>query len=568
MKKPVGVLFFWLYWGLAGNFTGAQSIDKTVFLQLSGRERLQWIHRLPFEKMDSARIATILDGLLALAESKKDDHCIFVLQYHRFLHREKLALPEAAIFRLLSGLKNLADQQGWKTEQIVAGHYLAFQRYTTNRLPHEQMYLEVIKTFERLEEQGFENFRDYGVEQILYHLGRFMWDLGDFEKAFQSLHVAEQFIQPTEAGEYHYTVILNLLQTYFQQKKDYEKAIEYARRIFEFHKDRADTAAVKNWNNLFWQGLAALDIAAMRLEQGDFAAGEHYAALGYALSRVSRADRGYSAWYAEFDALQVLLSIKLKTGQIEEAARLIQRSEDLKKILDQAPDLTPFRYLKFYGHRARYSELRGEFDYAMQWTRKVESLQDSLDRRNDARKFEQIKRRHEAEKYLSKIRLVENEKRFHQGLLLASLVILVLLTIVVYLNYGRLLTKRAEAEAAKNDLEATAQAFREKSELVENLRLELDKMAIRNEQSEYLEQLTQHAILTEEDWLRFRRLFDKVHPGFLNEQKAQYPDLTTAELRLLALEKLGLSDMEIANILGIGAKTVHQTRWRMRKKLD
>ncbi|HRI62457.1 MAG TPA: helix-turn-helix domain-containing protein, partial [Saprospiraceae bacterium] len=126
--------------------------------------------------------------------------------------------------------------------------------------------------------------------------------------------------------------------------------------------------------------------------------------------------------------------------------------------------------------------------------------------------------------------------------------------------------KEAELNAAINDLAVLTQDFRDKSEMVENLRREMKALATQNQRSEYLEQLTHSVILTDDDWTHFKELFEKVHPGYLAEQKAQCPDLTRAELRLLALEKLGLDVHEIANILGISTNTVYQTRRRMRKK--
>lgn len=550
------------------NTLTGQITDIAAFRKMAAQERRSYLHQLPYFEMDSLALRKTFDILLPAALDLKDARSAFVLEFHRFLERGKLRIPEKELLPLLAGMEKQADDQGWKVERLVSHHYYSFQAYTTHQLPHEKMYLEVIKTFEGMEELGFDQFRDYGAEQILYHLSRFMWDLEDYEKAFQYLQVAERYIQPTAAGEYHLAVILNMLQTYYQQKKDYSSAIAYARRIIDVHKTLRAEDPDNRWNYHFWQGLASLDIAAMYLEQGELGLAEQYAASGYGLSKVAETDRDYASWYAEFDALQVLLSIKLKTGKLEEADALIARAEEIKKVLDAAPDLTPFRYLKFYKHCAQYHELRGEYVVAMDFTRLVQTIQDSLNRRNDARKFEQIKRRHEAEKYLTQIQLVENEKRLNQWLLAASLVILLLLIVVVYLNYRRLLARREEAEAAQNDLAVFAQDLREKSEMVEKLRQELDKLAHRNEHSEYLEQLTSNAILTDEDWQRFRALFEKVHPQFLNEQKIAHPELTTGELRLLALEKLSLTDFEIANLLGISAKTVHQTRWRMRKKLE
>ena len=216
--------------------------------------------------------------------------------------------------------------------------------------------------------------------------------------------------------------------------------------------------------------------------------------------------------------------------------------------------------------------MRGEAAAALRYTRLAQNLQDSLDRRNDARRLVQIQQRLDAEKYAEKLQLVENEKQLQKMLRNAAVVILLLVLLLAYGNYRRFQLKRrqkeAELEAAKNDLESLTQGFREKSELVENLRLENEKLADQGRHSEYLEQLTSATILTEDDWTRFRAVFEKAHPGFIARQREQFPDLTPAEVRLLVLDKLDLSAQEMANMLGVNRNTIHQTKLRLRRKME
>ena len=81
-----------------------------------------------------------------------------------------------------------------------------------------------------------------------------------------------------------------------------------------------------------------------------------------------------------------------------------------------------------------------------------------------------------------------------------------------------------------------------------------------------MEQLTHSTILTDDDWLRFRSIFEKAHPDFMAAQKLLCPGLTPAELRYLVLEKLQLSTHEMAQMLGVSDNTIRQTRARLRRK--
>ena len=73
-------------------------------------------------------------------------------------------------------------------------------------------------------------------------------------------------------------------------------------------------------------------------------------------------------------------------------------------------------------------------------------------------------------------------------------------------------------------------------------------------------------LLTETDWTEFKILFDPLFPNFFIQLIKAYPELTQAEIRLLALEKLNLLDKEKGNMLGISADSVKKARYRLRKK--
>ncbi|MBC6489539.1 hypothetical protein ACFSQD_04355 [Flavihumibacter stibioxidans] len=130
--------------------------------------------------------------------------------------------------------------------------------------------------------------------------------------------------------------------------------------------------------------------------------------------------------------------------------------------------------------------------------------------------------------------------------------------------------KKLEAEmaAAKDKLELFTQNLLEKSTLLEQLQTELRQKELTNSQQELLTELTNHTILTEEDWNRFRSMFEKVYPGFFMRLKQLTPDITLAEQRMAALTRLGLPSKQMAAMLGISVDGVHKTRQRLRQRLQ
>ena len=125
----------------------------------------------------------------------------------------------------------------------------------------------------------------------------------------------------------------------------------------------------------------------------------------------------------------------------------------------------------------------------------------------------------------------------------------------------------AEAKAAKEQLDIFTGHILEKNNLVEKLQEELSQKEVDQDQFKTIEELSHHSILTDDDWDRFRHLFEKVHPGFFLQLKMKAPDISLAEQRIAAFSKLRFSTKEAANLLGISPASVNKTRQRLRQRL-
>lgn len=73
---------------------------------------------------------------------------------------------------------------------------------------------------------------------------------------------------------------------------------------------------------------------------------------------------------------------------------------------------------------------------------------------------------------------------------------------------------------------------------------------------------------TEEDWKTFLIKFEEKHAGFFKRLKEKYPQLTTTDMKLCACLKLNLGTKEIAALMNISARSVENSRYRLRKKLE
>ncbi|MBK8564647.1 MAG: hypothetical protein IPN76_15260 [Saprospiraceae bacterium] len=564
-------LFIYLYIAFLPQLAAAQSnVDANAFRAMSTAERLNYVYDPNRIWKDTTEFLAWYRPMLAAAKSEGDEKAIFALLYEHFQQRHAFYSLKGNVGELESELLEAAKAYDVKEGEIVAEHYVQFGKNHHQHLSNEQLYAYILVEYERMEDIGFDNFKPFDIARLLYHSGRFMFQLEDYEKALKILLTAEKYTVPKGNGLQVWIFIKNHIQSIYQRQKQYDLSIPYAKKIIEV---TSKCASDKPSEELFcktWLGIASVDIASMLIGQGKYEEGERYANEGYALLKSPLDAEAY--WLrAEYDMLQVLISTKLELKKLDEAGPLLKRAAEIASILDQKEEPEYFKHVKFYQSYARYYELRGDFAEAVRYANFAKPLQDSLERRNDARTLEKIQQRMAAEKYTEQLKLVESEKQLQTMLRNAAIVIMLLMGGLAYGNYKRLQHKRkqaaAELEAARSELATFTQSLREKSELAENLRLELDKLSRSGERSEYLEKLTQSTILTDEDWTQFRSIFEKVHPNFIEVQKTQYPDLTQAELRYLVLEKLQLTTHEMANMLGVSDGTIRQTKMRMKKKV-
>ena len=73
-------------------------------------------------------------------------------------------------------------------------------------------------------------------------------------------------------------------------------------------------------------------------------------------------------------------------------------------------------------------------------------------------------------------------------------------------------------------------------------------------------------ILTNEDWDKFKVSFDVVYPGYMEACKNKFEGITTNELRLLCLYKLGMTKEEIADMLAVLPSSVKRSVNRFYQK--
>lgn len=127
-----------------------------------------------------------------------------------------------------------------------------------------------------------------------------------------------------------------------------------------------------------------------------------------------------------------------------------------------------------------------------------------------------------------------------------------------------LASNQAMLEHATEQLASYTRIVSLKDKLLQEMEQKMDS----GDNEELLTQLQQSTILTEEEWIRFRKLFEQVHIGFLARLRQKLPNLSPAETRFMVLAKLEFSNREMAAALGVSAQSIRVTRHRLLKKIN
>ncbi len=164
------------------------------------------------------------------------------------------------------------------------------------------------------------------------------------------------------------------------------------------------------------------------------------------------------------------------------------------------------------------------------------------------------------------------------GLLLVSVLSIFLLVMKKRKQERRIIELKLsqvnrEVERNQEELNRFAEDLIQKNSLVKKLNEQLiqkesELSKVDQRKSDDILALTETKILTDDDWKKFKQLFERVHPGFFEQLLSSKISYTKGERRLIALMKLNLNIPEISDMLGISSESVSKSRFRLKRKLQ
>ncbi len=189
-------------------------------------------------------------------------------------------------------------------------------------------------------------------------------------------------------------------------------------------------------------------------------------------------------------------------------------------------------------------------------------------------RYEQIKLMLDFDKNTHQYKLLrkEQEAEIWRRNLLLGLLLTTCGAAWLLINRQRLKSKLAQQQqqiaenevvSAKEQLALFTQIMIANNEKIDELNGQLHQFQQTNE-----DELIHQTILTDDDWNRFKSLFEKAQPRFFDKIKTRNPDITAAELRLAALIKLNLDNKQMASIQGISVSSIRGNKTRLRYRLN
>lgn len=282
-------------------------------------------------------------------------------------------------------------------------------------------------------------------------------------------------------------------------------------------------------------------------------------------------------------ALNLLIRIEIELNMLERAEKKLALMDSLIGTLEY--DTSNYRIL--FQSKTAISQAKGNYKDALEFYKLARLYSDSIQQLTNQENLKKTEFQIHFEQKQAELSILQTNKRYSE-ILIYGLIAVTILSVFVFIWILRLNIRKRRREKELSDLrrqrvqqelEITESQLRgmlsnlmEKNNMIESLTAEIeqfnqgDNQQYSEERMKMLDKLQTFTLLTDDDWLEFKNLFEKLNPTFFTKVLTHSPDLTNAELRLITLIKLNLSNLEMSRTLGISPDSVRKTGLRLRKK--
>jgi len=400
-------------------------------------------------------------------------------------------------------------------------------------------------------------------------LGEMLWRVREYQKSIQYSKIAIPLVIVAHPVTKIYVMMCNnTIALSFHRMGKYDSALYYYNKALQLASEENNKKIGK-----IWQGIVSGNIAQIDFVQGNYATALPLFMMDYQTSIE------FGVYDEAGNSIQWAAKTNLALGNKTEALRQIRESFNLLKKW-----LNPANYRQnAYLTASQIFKALGDNDSAYYYSAQYNTLHDSLERVIYQSSISISKLRLDNEKNRYSIQNMEREKKGQLETRDSIIAAILLLCVVALLLINRQLQKtkvraqleqqekrriEEEMESAREQLKMFTKSIIEKTNLIEKLELQMENKLKTQEQQQLIEELSSQSILTEDDWLNFKVMFEKLHVGFFEKINKHVNNITQAEQRMAALTLLHLTTKQIAAVLGISPNSVIKAKQRMRQRFN
>ncbi|MBR9914562.1 MAG: tetratricopeptide repeat protein [Algicola sp.] len=399
-------------------------------------------------------------------------------------------------------------------------------------------------------------------------IGEIEFQRANYDDAIRYYKKALEVYQAEEDIEFG-VMTLNRISNSYIAMKSYDNAKEYAEKALEI-------SAEKGMTNSY--NISQINLGIILNETGDY-------------HEAKSIMEGTLKSFREEQNINAIYSTLLVLGQVSDNMKLYDQAETYynEGLLIADTINAPREAQEFYLYKSKLNFNRGQYKQAYLDQAQFIKLKDSLSEVNNERNIEELTTIYETEKKEKELALQKAEievlkqkeeiSKNRQRLLgIGSLLLVLFAGTLIYGLRQKMKRHKVEREKLDNSLqfkekELTTHALHlaHKNEVLLDLKSQLKALKSNADNSRNFQKVINTInidINNDTNWEQFKTYFEDVHKDFNANVKRSFPEVTTNDLRLMALLKMNLSSKEIANILNISSEGVKKARYRLRKKLN
>ncbi len=468
--------------------------------------------------------------------------------------------------------------QGDKRFEAICLHYIGQENFLLGN--YAGAFENTLQSQRIFRELGFENIPDIG--KYLHDLALNYYYFRDYKKVKELMEESLKYPSYNQNLDIQRYNTLALAYEHLQQPDSAE---------FHFRKTIQKS---ENYRDSTWIALASGNLGSVFAGQKDYRQALPLMMIDYKYQRSNKHNLEM-ARNAALNIAEVWLHLKAVDSAryyLKEVDRIQLKRKREHLFGEQQRDEGFHKY--YYSVRHQYYLQTGDIGRAYRYLDSLSAITHELDGRYNSMISELAERRLENERHLSEMALEKQRSQTAslRWLLVCSAVFLVavILGLLYYLNRVKAARQQAishanqqaliarqeriqaDAKHARDNMKKQLHAMEEKDALVETLSTELNELRnlqqITPEQLETsLSALANARLLTQQDWVAFRRSFNILFDGALDKIKEKHPDITQSDERIYALTQLEVGTSKMADMLGISPESVRKSRYRLKKRL-